>query len=165
MKKTILGCGIDFTRGVEKAVKESLKDGMKLSAVSSVTGVNPSTIQNWVKRGYIPNPDGKKYSASLAAQIILLNNMKNSVELCDAAKLLKDTEGDRVGILCVLASALIRAKRFNSTDESSLRSVINIELREAGIKDDGVSKLILVAAFSSLSADYSRLASETLEKQ
>ena len=166
MIKNILGCNIDF-RAYEntfEAVKNELCDGALLSAVCEKTGVSASTVQNWVKRGYISNPDGKKYSAEQAADIILLDNMKNAIELNSAAKLIKDTKEKSgikaVDILGVLASSVIRAKRFNSTDRDSLQSVINIELRSAGINNADISALLLITALSSLSADYKRLAED-----
>ena len=96
------------------------------------------------------------------AQIILLNNLKNALALDEAAELLaavkKKTGASSVDILGVLASSLIRALRFNSTDRDSLKSVINIELRNSAVNNAGLSDFILSAALSSLCGEYRRLA-------
>lgn len=164
MNKQILGCNIDFRsyETAEKALEKEIGDDLLLSAVSEKTGVEPSAIQNWVKRGYVENAKGKKYSREQVAQIILLNNLKNALALDEAAELLaavkKKTGASSVDILGVLASSLIRALRFNSTDRDSLKSVINIELRNSAVNNAGLSDFILSAALSSLCGEYRRLA-------
>ena len=35
---------------------------ISLSQVAAVTGLEPYTVQNWVKRGFLTAPIGKKYS-------------------------------------------------------------------------------------------------------
>jgi len=163
MNKQILGCNIDFRsyETAEKALEKEIGNDLLLLAVSEKTGVEPSAIQNWVKRGYVENAKGKKYSREQVAQIILLNNLKNALALDEAAELLaavkKKTGASSVDILGVLTSSLIRALRFNSTDRDSLKSVINIELRNSEI-NDSVSDFLLIAALSSLCGEYRRLA-------
>ena len=169
MNKHILGCNIDFRsyENTTDAVKSELENGLLLSALCEKTGVEPSTVQNWVKRGYLSKPNGKKYTGEQAAEVIFLNNMKNAVSLDEAALLLRKTK-EKSGIavseiLAVLASSLVRATRFNSTDGESLKSVINIELRSLGIDNCEVSKLILVTALSALCADYKIKAQEEIK--
>ena len=35
--------------------------GFSLGQICRITDLQTSTIQNWVKRGYVPHPDNKKY--------------------------------------------------------------------------------------------------------
>ena len=39
-----------------------LAGGLTLSQVSSITGLETHTIQNWVKRGFLPSPVNKRYN-------------------------------------------------------------------------------------------------------
>ena len=39
-----------------------LAGGLTLSQVSSITGLESYTIQNWVKRGFLPPPQNKRYN-------------------------------------------------------------------------------------------------------
>ena len=39
-----------------------LAGGMVLSQVSSITGLEPYIIQNWVKRGFLTPPQSKRYT-------------------------------------------------------------------------------------------------------
>lgn len=51
--------------------------GMVLSQIAEVTGLEPYTVQNWVKRGLLPPPEQKKYSMRQLCRIININMMKN----------------------------------------------------------------------------------------
>ena len=39
-----------------------LAGGIVLSKVSGITGLEPYTVQNWVKRGFLPPPQRKRYT-------------------------------------------------------------------------------------------------------
>ena len=41
-----------------------LAGGIALSQVSAITGLEPYTVQNWVKRGFLTGPQQKRYSFS-----------------------------------------------------------------------------------------------------
>ena len=63
---------------------EALMDTMgaiTLSQVCAVTGLESTTIQNWVKRGWVANPKGKKYEESHIARILILNALKECFKL------------------------------------------------------------------------------------
>ena len=47
--------------------------GLLLSQVTELTGLGAATIQNWVKRGWVSNPVGKRYGELHVARILLIN--------------------------------------------------------------------------------------------
>ena len=47
-----------------------LAGGMVLSQVTDLTGLEPYTVQNWVKRGFLPPPVRKRYSRRQLCRII-----------------------------------------------------------------------------------------------
>lgn len=53
-----------------------LAGGLTLSQVASVTGLEPYTIQNWVKRGFLPPPRNKRYDMEQVCRIINMNLLK-----------------------------------------------------------------------------------------
>lgn len=53
-----------------------LGGGMVLSQVASITGLEPYTVQNWVKRGFLPPPQRKKYDLTQLCRIININMLK-----------------------------------------------------------------------------------------
>lgn len=53
-----------------------LSGGMVLSQVSAVTGLEPYTVQNWVKRGFLAPPQQKRYTLRQLCRIININMLK-----------------------------------------------------------------------------------------
>ena len=53
-----------------------LGGGITLSQVAAVTGLEPYTIQNWVKRGFLPPPEQKKYTLEQLCRILNINMLK-----------------------------------------------------------------------------------------
>lgn len=54
-----------------------LGGGMVLSQVSAVTGLEPHTVQNWVKRGFLSNPVRKRYTLRQFCRILNINALKS----------------------------------------------------------------------------------------
>ena len=53
-----------------------LAGGIVLSQVSSITGLEPYTVQNWVKRGFLVPPERKRYTLRQLCRIININMLK-----------------------------------------------------------------------------------------
>ena len=58
-----------------------LAGGLTLSQVSAVTGLESHTIQNWVKRGFLSPPKGKRYDMEQVCRIINMNLLKGGLPL------------------------------------------------------------------------------------
>ena len=67
--------------------------GLTLAQVTALTGLEPSTIQNWVKRGWVKNPEGKRYGEEQVVRIILINMMRGSMQLEQIAFLMSYING------------------------------------------------------------------------
>lgn len=65
----------------EKFASMFLGGGMVLSQVAAVTGLEPYTIQNWVKRGFLTKPVGKKYTLRQLCRIININMLKDALRM------------------------------------------------------------------------------------
>lgn len=74
-------------------------DGLTLGQVCSLTGLEPTTIQNWIKRGFVPHPDAKKYGERHLARVMLINDLRECMQI------------DRVGALMTYING-------NADDES-----------------------------------------------
>ena len=70
-----------------------LGGGMVLSQVASVTGLEPYTIQNWVKRGFLPKPVGKKYTLRQLCRIININMLKDALKMEEICGLMSYLNG------------------------------------------------------------------------
>jgi hypothetical protein len=67
--------------------------GLNLSQVCNITGLEGSTIQNWLKRGWLGKVIDKKYNAGQVARIIIINALRGCLRLEDIAALLKYLNG------------------------------------------------------------------------
>lgn len=74
----------------------SAAGGISLSQISAVTGLEGSTIQNWVKRGWVAPSKGKKYGERSVVRILLINILRGALKLEDIAKLMAYVNGDVV---------------------------------------------------------------------
>lgn len=71
-----------------------LAGGLTLSQVSSVTGLEPYTIQNWVKRGFLPAPRNKRYDMEQVCRIINMNLLRATLPLEQITSLMAYLNGD-----------------------------------------------------------------------
>ena len=69
-------------------------DGLTLSQVCAVTGLEPSTLQNWVKRGFVPHPVRKKYDARSLARILLIASLRDGLPIEEVGALMTLVNGD-----------------------------------------------------------------------
>ena len=71
-----------------------LAGGIVLSQVAQLTGLEPHTVQNWVKRGYLAPPVKKRYSLRQLCRIININTLKSILPLEDICNLLTYVNGE-----------------------------------------------------------------------
>ena len=70
-----------------------LAGGLTLSQVASVTGLETHTIQNWVKRGFLSPPRGKRYDMEQVCRIINMNMLKGTLHLDQVCSLMSYLNG------------------------------------------------------------------------
>ena len=71
-----------------------LAGGLTLSQVASGTGLEPYTIQNWVKRGFLSAPRNKRYDMEQVCRIININLLKGALPLEQICRLMAYLNGD-----------------------------------------------------------------------
>lgn len=105
MQWTIPGTALPTTTEEIGQLEERFKGmflggGMMLSQVAAITGLEPYTIQNWVKRGFLTKPTAKKYTLRQLCRIININMLKDALPMEEICGLLScvnghlDDEGD-----------------------------------------------------------------------
>ena len=70
-----------------------LTGGLVLSQVSQITGLEPYTVQNWVKRGFLAPPQRKKYSRRQLSRVIIINMLKNAMTMEQICQLISYVNG------------------------------------------------------------------------
>lgn len=69
-------------------------NGLTLSQVSAITGLEGSTVQNWIKRGFVAHPVEKKYHARQLARILLIAALRESMPLERIGAIMTRINGD-----------------------------------------------------------------------
>ena len=70
-----------------------LAGGLTLSQVASITGLETYTVQNWVKRGFLPPPQNKRYNMEQVCRIIIINMLKGALPLEQICSLISYING------------------------------------------------------------------------
>ncbi len=157
-----------FVSGIEFLNKIFfLSNGLMLSHIREISGVDGSTLQNWVKRGWLGNTVNKKYSKEQLARILIINMMRNTMMLeridfilhyingmIDDANDDIISEAELYGYICDIYDSYSE-KGCSSREE--LRNLIKETTAEKyvepieGAKErlDGALEIIIVAYFAS----------------
>ena len=92
---TVLTVPVEETEHIpEKLTAMFLGGGMVLSQVAAVTGLEPYTVQNWVKRGFLTKPVNKKYTLRQLCRIININMLKDALPMEKICGLLGYVNGE-----------------------------------------------------------------------
>ena len=87
-----LRCNADRTESLFQSL--FLAGGLTLSQVARITGLENHTIQNWVKRGFLPPPRNKRYDMEQLCRIINMNILRGNMPLEQIVKLMGYLNGN-----------------------------------------------------------------------
>ena len=99
MEWTLPGTTLPARREDGDTVEETFRSmflagGMVLSQVASITGLEPYTVQNWVKRGFLTSPQNKRYTMRQLCRIININMLKSALPMEKICGLLQYVNGE-----------------------------------------------------------------------
>jgi len=114
--------------------------GLTLSQLSKLTGLGGTTIQNWIKRGWVSATKGKKYSEKQVLRILLINMLRSAMKLDDIARLMSYVNGDvednsddiiaDIHLYNMLCRIIFTAEERSSFDPDEIRGLIDSEIAE-----------------------------------
>ena len=114
--------------------------GLSLSQVCAVTGLEGSTIQNWVKRGWVAHPIGKRYEEVHIARILIINALKECIKLENIALLMDYVKGPEVNngeeiikesdLYNYLCDALDQSGRTDDHSRGGVESVVGTVIND-----------------------------------
>ena len=120
--------------------------GLTLAQVRELTGLETSTIQNWIKRGWVKNPEEKRYGEEQVMRIILINMMRGSIQMEQIAFLMSYINGsveDRSDdilsdreLFNILCSTIYDCENNAVYDTERLDAIINENIEKATLSDD-----------------------------
>ncbi len=129
--------------------------GLTLAQVRELTGLETSTVQNWIKRGWVKNPTEKRYGEEQVMRIILINMMRGSMQMEQIAFLMSYINGsveDRSDdilpdreLFNILCSIIYECEQKSLYDTSEIDIIIESHLKNVTLRDD-VSKTKLKTA-------------------
>ena len=111
LKKADMGdtTGLDFLNKIFY-----ISDGIMMSQIRSVSGIDTSTLQNWVKRHWVGSSTLKKYDIDQVAHILIINMLRSCMQLDHIAFLIRyingnvETKGDDIIRYSVLYDYICR---------------------------------------------------------
>lgn len=132
--------------------------GLTLSQLSNLTALEGTTIQNWIKRGWVSSPKGKKYFEKQVIRIILINMLKGVMRLEQIANLMTYINGDvedtsddiidDVKLYNILCRIIFTAVDEGAFEPNHIRELIAKELVDCASEiksgEDKLSKAIYI---------------------
>lgn len=154
----------------------SATGGISLSQVAQLTGIEGSTIQNWVKRGWVMPSNSKKYGERSVVRIMLINIMRGTMKLEDITKLMRIVNGDVIDLdddilhdqelYDLLCSVIyeVEERRLQTSDE--MREVVTCRLPDGieGRERRILENVLLIMVESALSGYFRQLAANEFEE-
>ena len=150
-----------------------ISDGVMLSQIREISGIDGSTLQNWTKRGWVENSKLKKYNIDQVAHILIINMLRGCTHLEKIAFLIRyingsvDDRSDDIIRDSVLYDYICRILDTVMSDEksyevSSLRDCIKTVTADYEEKIGGARRrltnaleIIIVAYYSAIIKRYS----------
>ena len=167
MQKTVPGTDSSL-RGVEgfDAYKQMIEigDGISLSQVCNITGLEPHMIQNWVKRGYIPHPINKKYYTKHLARILLINALRECMYIDDIGSLMVYINGDVDDEADDIISEEELYKLFTNLINkiNNLNKIDNVV--DANVKDKKLNTCMKAMVYAYVASEMSKISQSYLQK-
>ena len=152
----------------------SVTGGLTLSQICEIAGTELTTVQNWIKRGWVAHPENKRYRENHLARIIILNMLRPAFQLEKIAVILRfingsaDDRGDDIipdaalyTHLCVIIDKVLAE---NATDAETVKNIVDTETVQyqepfAGAREKLVNALT-VMTLAYLAAEIKRKAEE-----
>lgn len=172
MKRLIPGTTIKFTEQARNSAFSLISPvleatgGLTLSQLSKLTGLEGSTIQNWIKRGWVSSTKGKKYSEQQVLRILLINMLRGTMKLESIVNLMAYINGDvedtaddiidEILLFDLLCKIIFTAEDEDTFAPEAVKALIGRELREceSGVTtdEDKLSKAMYVMVMAYRSA-------------
>jgi DNA-binding transcriptional MerR regulator len=151
-------------------------NGLTLSQVCAITGLEGSTIQNWVKRGFVANPVNKKYFERQLARILLISALREAMPLDTIGELTQMINGSANDESDDIISEEDLYDCFCSVISGGAGQILSFEeiprLVKNAVKNynpphekayETLTEALEVMAYAHTSAEYKKLAKSKLE--
>ena len=153
-ESSVPGTVIPYTKGdgMFSVFRPMIKatGGLTLGQVTAITGLEASSIQNWVKRGFVARPVNKKYFERQLARILLISALRSSMKIESIGELMHIVNG--------------------SADDESDDIISEEQLYDflcetvSGLDPESVTKVSVDKVVDKVTSEYSPKSAENLER-
>ena len=144
-----------------------ISDGVMLTQIREISGIDGSTLQNWTKRGWVANAKLKKYDINQIAHILIINMLRSCMQLDRIAFLIQYING-KVGdksddiiedsvLYDYICKILDKLTSFEICSLGSIREAIEVETADYEEKIPGARErlskaleIIVIAYYAAL---------------
>ena len=158
-----------------------ISEGVMLSQIREVSGIDGSTLQNWTKRGWVANARLKKYNIDQVAHILIINMLRSCMQLDRIAFVIRyingsvsDRSDDIIGdselydYICRILDELIKGEACTPEGVRLCVSKVTAHYEEritgARKRLEKALEIIVFAYYASLLKQYSDHMTEKLMK-
>lgn len=161
-----------------------ISDGVMLTQIREISGIDGSTLQNWTKRGWVANARLKRYNIDQVAHILIINMLRSCMQLDKIAFLVSyingrvyDQSDDIIrdsqlyDYICRILDRLMHAGEITK-DNSTLRDTIEEITSDYEEKVTGARKrlntaieIIIIAYYASIIKSHSDNMVDTLMRR
>ncbi len=152
-------------------------DGLTLGQVCTITGLEASTIQNWVKRGFVARPVNKKYRERQLARILLISSLRDCMKIDNIGELMKAVNGNANDEsddiiseerLYDMFCEILSETDYRPNDTNNIEEVVKKVTASSDITDKNAYKrlntALTVMVLTFIASEYKRQADGFLEK-
>ena len=150
LKKSAMGnvTGLEFLQKIFY-----ISQGIMLSQIREISGIDGSTLQNWTKRGWVANAKLKKYNIEQVARILIINMLRDCMQLDRIIFLLRYVNGDERDNAAIIPEAklydylcrIIDALPDVTAPVTNLRELIETQLSDYAEKIGGARTRLINA--------------------
>jgi hypothetical protein len=161
-----------------------ISDGVMLTQIREISGIDGSTLQNWTKRGWVANARLKRYNIDQVAHILIINMLRYCMQLDKIAFLVSyingrvyDQSDDIIrdsqlyDYICRILDRLMHAGEITK-DNTTLRDTIEEITSDYEEKVTGARKrlntaieIIIIAYYASIIKSHSDNMVDTLMRR
>lgn len=115
-------------------------DGLSLGQVCALTGLEVSTVQNWIKRGFVAHPVQKKYYERQLSRILLISALRDCMKI------------EQIAALLSLVNGSVEDESDDIISESKLYDYLCETVRQMNVQS--LSREDMEAVIRKVTADY-----------
>lgn len=142
-----------------------ISDGIMLSQIREISGIDGSTLQNWTKRGWVENSKLKRYNIDQLAHILIINMLRSCMQLDRIAFLIRYINGsvnDRkddiirdselYNYICMILELIVESNRHESLKDCIAEVTSGYEEKTGGARRrlNTALEIILTAYYAAL---------------